>query len=170
MTTTEDYVRRNIPRTLPVQLDDEETLEIARAKSKKEIAIAKMKADLENETHRRKAAIKEQIDLVETMTTEVATGKQLREVKTDELWVSGQIHVIRQDTGDVVEKRSPTMLEQQRRIPVASNADPFAAKSVLDQAKQKQAASADETEDDEEDEDDGDSTASKRAKPAKAKP
>jgi hypothetical protein len=153
----EDIIRNDVPRTLPVELDDNEMLEIARAKAKKELAIEKLDADLKATTKAKRAIIEEQVKLVATMTEELATGKQMRQVLTDEVMHKGMVHTIRQDTFEVVEKRQPTLMERQRDLPnttaSTSEASAFNADGSFNEAA---AATIEE---------DGDPTASKRAKP-----
>jgi hypothetical protein len=152
--TENDIIKSEVPRTLPVELDDVEMLEIARAKAKKEQSVGKLKIELAGFVKQKKSAIDEQEKLIATMTDELASGKQMRQVLTDEVWHKGMVHTIRLDTGEVVEKRPPTMLEQQRKIPQTDTPTPSVDVELhgdnIDAAN----------------DDDGDSTASKRAKPS----
>ncbi|MDQ1446786.1 MAG: hypothetical protein QOI20_3250 [Acidimicrobiaceae bacterium] len=134
-----DYVRRDVPRTLPVKLHDRELLEIARAKAKKERHVAKKRADMQAESKKRKAEIESEQKQVEAMAVELDTGAQLREVLTEEIWRDGMVHAIRLDTMETFEKRSPTISEQQRRLPVQPNGNgKTGTLPLLDQARAKQ--------------------------------
>jgi hypothetical protein len=150
-----DIIRPDIPRTLPVVLDDVEMLEIARAKAKKEQSIDKLRLELATVVKQKKAAIDDQVKLVSTMTEELATGKQLRQVLTDEIWKNGMVHTIRKDTWETVEKRPPTMMEQQRKLPATDAPTPSV--DVELHGDDTDVAN-----------DDGDPTAGKRVKPSKA--
>jgi hypothetical protein len=147
-----DIIRADVPRTLPVELDNDEMLAIARDKAKKEQSIERLQRELAEVVKQKKSAIDEQARLVRTMGEELATGKQLRQVMTDEIWKSGMVHTIRKDTWETVEKRPPTMMEQQRKLPVAdsSHGDALVVESDAPEAG------------------DGDPTVGKRARPSKA--
>lgn len=162
-TITEDVVRRGIKRALPCELTEQEFVQISRTCVAKKRELRQLEADFAKEKERRKEQIDEIAEEIQKLERELDTGKQERTVPCNEVFrrllddralETGYIFTIRQDTHGEVERRPATPSEMQRYIPGTEpppstekpekQPKPGKAKpskrSVLDEAKERQAA------------------------------
>lgn len=160
MTTlsTDDVVRRNLPRELPCKLTEEDFVRISRTRVQKEAERDELVTDLADETRRRKDQIKALDDEIGRMGRELRTGEQERTVKCNEVFRkhedgTGWIYVLRLDTFDEVERRPATAHETQRYLPSIDGTPPTGG-SLLDQAARGQRSAQDDATPDVPDDDD----------------
>lgn len=137
---TIDIVKRNVPRTLPCKLTDEETLSVARQRVVKEAQHDELVDDLDTEVKKRKEQIKKYADEIMAMRRELHSGYQDRTILTNECFEKDEkgncwIVVYRNDTGKPSGERRPaTPMEMQRHLP-ASDGSPG---GLLEQATKQQ--------------------------------
>jgi len=106
---------------LPVKLDDEELLEIARDAAKKRRNLRQLENDLADEQSKRKQQIKELQREIDTHDRELDTGDQERVVLCDEIFRAGTVYVRRSDTLEEFEPRPATAQEAQRYLPAVES-------------------------------------------------
>jgi len=139
-----DVIRRHVKRMLPVKLDDEELLEIARDAAKKRRNLRQLENDLADEQSKRKQQIKELQREIDTHDRELDTGDQERVVLCDEIFRAGTVYVRRSDTLEEFEPRPATAQEAQRYLPAVEstlNTLPIDRNApLLDQAAAAQSA------------------------------
>ena len=116
-----DVIRRHVKRMLPVKLDDEELLEIARDAAKKRRNLRQLENDLADEQSKRKQQIKELQREIDTHDRELDTGDQERVVLCDEIFRAGTVYVRRSDTLEEFEPRPATAQEAQRYLPAVES-------------------------------------------------
>lgn len=114
--TKQKTMRRNVTKSLPVKLTDEEVLkygrDVARAVSDRgriEIELDSVKADY-------KGKISEQDGIIGKLSPRIHSGIETREVACEEVkdWKKGTVTVTRLDTLDVIEDRP--MREDEKQI------------------------------------------------------
>lgn len=114
--TKQKIMRRNITKSLPVKLTDEEVLkygrDVARAvadKGRIEIELDSVKVDY-------KGKISEQEGIIGKLSPRIHSGIETREVKCEEIkdYVKGTVTVTRLDTFDIIEDRP--MREDEKQI------------------------------------------------------
>lgn len=117
MTDTDDIIRKNIKRELPVKLDNSEMLDIAIAKANAEGDLDELQVEFRDVKAEWNQRIEEQEKRIAIMSVELRTKEQKRVVVCFERFRAGTIEVVRDDTKDVIERRSASLAEAQKAIP-----------------------------------------------------
>lgn len=156
----EDFVRKNIPETIRVPLEELEIAAVALERSKAEKLLAELEGKFDDVKAEWKEKIGRQEVLVEKHKRTIDDRMQDSAVVCHEVWTKGTIALVHADTGRVIKTRPPTQAELQRHLPNTGTS------SVLDQAAAAQKASnSQEDEDGDVVPDDGsDEVAAKRRK------
>lgn len=109
---------------LPVELTQDDFVEIARAKARKEKLIAQLETDKSDSSKAYDKRIKEAEKDVERMGEELDSGKREMPIEVIEIFAKSvdgsrpaMIETIRTDNGKVVDRRAPTLGEMQRHLP-----------------------------------------------------
>jgi hypothetical protein len=116
-----DVIRRHVKRVLPVPLEDDELLEIARDAAKKRRVLRQLEKDLDDEKSKRNQQIKELQKEIDTHDRELDTGEQERVVLCDEIFRAGTVYMRRSDSGAEFEPRPATAQEAQRYLPAVES-------------------------------------------------
>lgn len=143
---TIEIVKRNVKRTLPCKLTDEELLRIARMRTTKENEHDQLVSDADLDAKKRKTQIKEYADEILAMRRELHSGYQDRTILTNEAFEKDPqgncwIVVYRLDTGEPTGERWPaSAAEMQRHLPMEE-----ASGNLLDQANKAKRSAQPET-------------------------
>jgi len=114
---TTDIIKRNLKRELPCALDDDEVLIHARAATKKRAELRVIEAEIAEERKKQKervAGVEKEIARLDAI---VESGKERRIVVCHEKWANGAVHLVREDTGEVVDTRQATAADRNLVVP-----------------------------------------------------
>lgn len=141
--TGPEFLRRCGPKILPVQINDAQKLESAIRKARLEDEV-----DENEKTH--KQVVKKyneereaNLEQLKILRAEVKKAERLAPVDIFEQYWRGMVEVVRADTNEVIDRRSPNPSELQRSLPksVLGEMEPS---ELLEEAAQSQRASEDD--------------------------
>jgi hypothetical protein len=124
---TEEITRKGIQRELPVKLTPPELLTIAITKSKAEAERDELCAEFRDVKSDWNGRMEQLDNRIKAMGMTLRTQEERRVVTCHERFKAGTIEVVREDTGEVVERRAATMAEAQKVIPGTESTEGAAA-------------------------------------------
>lgn len=138
MSDSTDYIRKNILRLLPCVVTDEQTLFYARAAAKQRRERDKLQEEAKAEADKRKQRITELDAEIDRLDGIVASGREDKHVICHERFHAGMVELVREDTLEVVDVRTPSEAELQVVMPGVGEG------GLLQEAERRQAAGDDE--------------------------
>lgn len=138
---TTDIIKRNLKRELPCALDDDEVLIHARAAAKKRAELCTIQLEIADERKKQKERVATVAKEIARLDGIVESGKERRIVVCHEKWANGAVHLVREDTGEVVDTRQATAADRNLVVP-GSGLDTEPEGLLAEAAKKKRGAKA----------------------------
>lgn len=119
---TDKITRKSVLRELPVELADQELLEVARDKARREAALEELQASFTDVKRDWNARIEADEKVIAQLGAIVRTGQRRQPVDCFERYQTegehkGKVEVVRKDTDEVVERRVADLLEARNALP-----------------------------------------------------
>jgi hypothetical protein len=144
---TENIVRKNIRRELPVALTNNEFVELARYKARLELERDEAESTFAERKNEHAQRLKDLEARIGKAGAELRTGEQKRVVECVQRYVrsgehAGKVETVRLDTDEVVERHAADLLESRQAVP-----DDDVSDNLLDAASKMQREGNTETDD-----------------------